>query len=295
MLAERLKLGDTIGIISPSHVASADIYGRMISAIEEKGFRVKTGRNLYKDTYGYLASEEERAGDLNEMVSDEEVRLILFGGGYGSIEVLPFVDYENIKKHPKLFLSYSDGTSILNAIYTKTGLITYYGQCPREFQDATDYNYGQFCSHLLRGDADFFIGNSKWYSLREGSGEGILIGGYTQNFVLSLNTPYLQIDCGKKYILFLEDHEMFSCVAAVSTYLSHIEQNGFIENIAGLLFGNYSDTVSVQLFNRLRRFGEKHGIPVAYCDDFGHGINHAIFPVGGRARLDTAGNSMQFM
>lgn len=295
MWADKLSIGDTIGIISPSHIASIRHYAEIISGIEAKGFRVKTGSNLFKDTYGYAASEAERAEDLNQMVLDDEVKLVFFGGGYGSIELLPLINYENIKKHPKLFLSYSDGTSILNAIYSKTGLITYYGQTPGDFVELQDYAYEQFSSHLINKNAGYFVSNSKWYSLKKGVCSGILIGGYTLNFALSVNSEYLHIDKSKKYILFLEVHEKFSCLAAVSMLISHIEQSGFIENVVGLLFGNYSDTLPTQLLERLRRFGECHNVPVAYCDDFGHGKNHAILPVGGQAILDTNNNSLKFV
>ena len=95
MWADKLSIGDTIGIISPSHIASMSRYAEIISRIEAKGFRVKTGTNLYKDTYGYAASEVERADDLNQMILDDEVKLIFFGGGYGSIDLLPYINYEN--------------------------------------------------------------------------------------------------------------------------------------------------------------------------------------------------------
>ena len=121
---------------------------------------MKTGSRLYRHTYGYAASETERADDLNEMVSDKDVKLVLFGGGYGSIELLPYIDYEAIRRHPKLFSSHSDGTSILNAIYTKTGLVTYYGLPPRLFEDIDAYAYEQFSSHLVRRDAVHFVSNS---------------------------------------------------------------------------------------------------------------------------------------
>ncbi|MBQ9920916.1 MAG: LD-carboxypeptidase, partial [Clostridia bacterium] len=130
MLAEKLNIGDTIGLISPSHVANRAAYAAIIAHMEKLGFKVKTGANLYKDTWGSVASDTERADDLNAMVADSDVKLIFFGGGNGAADILPLIDYENIKKHPKLFLSYSDGTLILNAIYTQTGLVTYYGQTP---------------------------------------------------------------------------------------------------------------------------------------------------------------------
>ena len=155
MWANPLNPGDTIGIISPSHTVTPDDYAKIISGIEAKGFRVKTGSRLYRHTYGYAASETERADDLNEMVSDKDVKLVLFGGGYGSIELLPYIDYEAIRRNPKLFSSHSDGTSILNAIYTKTGLVTYYGLPPRLFEDIDAYAYEQFSSSGSPGCRSF--------------------------------------------------------------------------------------------------------------------------------------------
>lgn len=92
------------------------------------GFRIKFGKNICKETWNYTASTAERVDDLNEMLDDDNVRLVFFGGGYGSVDLLPHIDYRRIKEHPKLFLSYSVGTSILDAIHTNTGITTYYGQ-----------------------------------------------------------------------------------------------------------------------------------------------------------------------
>ncbi|HWQ57617.1 MAG TPA: LD-carboxypeptidase [Clostridia bacterium] len=294
MLADRLREGDVIGIVSPSHVAQADIYAKIIANIERKGFRVKMGKNLYKDTYGYLASEAERAEDFNGMVLDETVRMVFFGGGYGALELLPHIDYDAIRRNPKIFLSYSDGTSILNAIYAMTGLTTYYGQTPGEFEDLRQYDYEQFTSHIVRGDVKRFVPNSEWRTLKEGVCEGTLVGGYSWNMALLMNNPRYALDLQKKYILFLEDYERFSNVAIVSMLLSCIEQNRLIDQVAGLLFGHYSDPVHPDLTARLKRFGEKHGIPVAYCDDFGHGKNHAILPIGAHAVLDAGNKTLSF-
>ncbi len=101
-----LKHGDTIGIISPSWVANQNDYEKYAKGIERLGFQVKFGKNIYKDTYKYTASVAERVDDLNEMIYDENVRMVFFGGGYGSVDLLPYIDYNRIKETPKLFLSY---------------------------------------------------------------------------------------------------------------------------------------------------------------------------------------------
>lgn len=295
MIAEKLREGDEIGIICPSHIAGED-YKLIVRGIEQLGFQVRLGANIYKNTHGYLASEQERADDLNDMVNDNEVKMVLFGGGWGANEILPLIDYENIARHPKLFSSYSDGTSILNAIYAKTGLITYYGLGAGEFRDLKHYDYMQFAKHFTHGNkAECLCGNGEWRTIRSGFCEGILIGGYTMNFAWLLGGEYFRFNAEQKYILFIEDFEKFSEVAAVSAYLSHIEQNPFIRNVGGLIFGHYSNDVPDNLMNRLARFGEKHNVPVVYTDDFGHYTKHSILPIGVFASLDADEQKLQFI
>ena len=120
MKAPALRPGGTIGICSPSHIAEYWDYQNIINAIRSKGFQVREADNLYKDTYGYLATPQERAADFNQLIADPEVELILFGGGEGANELLPYIDFENIKRHPKRIVSYSDGTFLLNLILYQT-------------------------------------------------------------------------------------------------------------------------------------------------------------------------------
>ena len=232
---------ETVSYTHLSHVADMERYGIITATMERLGYKVVLGRNIQKNTFGYAASAEERASDLNAMVADKSVQMVLFGGGESAVEILPYIDYENIRRYPKLFSSYSDGTSILNAIYAQTGLLTYYGCGPGEFADLRYYDYTQFISHFIEGcEARHFARDSRWKILCAGSCDGILIGGYAPIVGLMLSNKYFNYDGNQKYILFLEDHEKFSCVGAVSTYLAFIEQSEFINNVAGLIFGHYS-------------------------------------------------------
>lgn len=293
MVANKLKLGDTIGIVCPSHIATAEKYDRIIPVLESLGFRVKCGANIYKSTHGYLASEQERADDWNTMASDEEVKMVLFGGGEAGNELLPYVDFDAIAKNPKLYLSYSDGTTLLNAVTARTGLVTYYGQAPGTFFDLRYYDYRQFMDTFVEGTRAF-APNSKWLTLNGGRGEGTLIGGYTRNFAMMQGGGYFAFDADRRYLLFLEDHEQFSEVAAVSSYLSHIEQSPLIHRVSGLIFGHYAQTQHPDLLSRLERFGQRHDVPVVYCDDFGHGVNHGILPIGLPAVLDADKQTLSF-
>lgn len=294
MRAKRLKEHGGIGICSPSHIAKYDDYQNVLNGIKYFGFNPIESDDLYKNTYGYLASEIERANDFNQLILNKDVDLILFGGGEGGNELLPYINYENIKKYPKLICSYSDGTYLLNSIWTKTGLEVYYGQMPGLFRYYSEYDLNQFKAHLMNECHEHFS-NSEWHVCHEGECEGIMIGGYLRNFALMLNNKYMPLDLDKKYILFLEDHEKFGGVDYVSAMLSHIEQNDFIHSVSGLIFGHYSEQLNHDLLNRLRRFGNKYNIPVIYCDDFGHGKNHAILPIGRNATLDTKTNKLTYL
>ena len=296
MQAKRLSKNGTIGIFCPSHVAAMERYAQIIAAIERLGFKVRFGANACKDTYGYAASAEERAADLNALVADESVQMILFSGGESAVEILPLIDYENIRSNPKLFSSYSDATSILNAVYAQTGLITYYGFGAGQFEDLRYYDYTQFCSHFVEGhSAERFVSGGEWKILRGGNCEGTLIGGYSSLFGLMLSNRYFKYDINKKYLLLLEDHEKFSDVGALSSYLAFIGQSAFMRNVTGLIFGHYSVNVPGELLRCLERFGEKHNIPVVYTDDFGHGTRHAVLPIGANAKLDADNQSMAFI
>ena len=98
----------------------------------------------------------------------------------------------------------------------------------------------QFTSHFLKEYPGEFVSNSKWRTINKGVCQGILIGGYTRNFALLTGSSYFTYDNKKKYILFLEDHEKFSQLNEVSSYIAHIEQSSFMENVVGLLFGHYT-------------------------------------------------------
>jgi len=294
MQAKKLKPGSTIGIFSPSHVLDRNQYARIAAVFRRLGFKVKLAANVFKDTWGYVASAQERAADLNALVADDTVDAIFFTGGESAVDILPYIDYQNIKRHPKIFSTYSDGTSIVNAIYAQTGLVTYYGPTPHDFLDLRQYNYEQFTAHFVTGNPKEFVSDSRWVTLRAGQAEGILIGGYTSLFGLMLSSPYFKYDAKKQYLLFLEDSEYFSNVGEVATYLSFIGQSEFMKSVTGLIFGHYNDAPPKDFFSYLKRFGSTHNIPVVYTDDFGHGINHAVLPIGMKAKLNATAGRLTF-
>ena len=294
MQAKRLPKNGTIGIFCPSHVANPERYAAQIAGIERVGFKVKLSGNFYKDTWGYAASAKERADDFNALIADDGVDAILFNGGNGAAEILPYIDYENIRRKPKRIGSYSDGTSILNAIHSQTGLVVYYGTAVGVFEDLRYYDYTQFCAHFVDGyGAEQFEHNSEWKTLHGGQCEGVLIGGHTTLFTQMIPNRYFSFR-EKGYILFLESHEKYGPISMVAEELAFIEQTELMNKVKGLIFGHYSVETPYDLLRCLERFGAKYNIPVVYTDDFGHGTRHAILPIGVNAKLDVDKQELTF-
>lgn len=285
----KLAFGDTIGMIAPSYVVNPEKIELAAQNLRQLGFRVKFSDNLFSNTDGYGGSVGERTDDFNAMIADPQVKALFFGGGEICNEILPHVDYDNIRRNPKIICSYSDSTTILEAVFFRSSLVTFYGASPRVFENPTTYNIDSFTSRLMTADTTYKA-NSIWRALTPGGAEGRLIGGYLVNFAAMLGGRYFGIDRNEKYILFIEDHEKFSKPAVVSKWFSHIEQSGLFKNVTGLIFGHYSTEDRPLIDEILTRIGNRYSIPVVRCEDFGHGDNAAVLPVGIRCELPGGNN-----
>lgn len=286
MLAPRLRPGDCIGLASPSWLGDRELFAKIFAAIEGMGYRAKAANNLYAAGWGYAASDRERADDINQLILDDEVKMIFFSGGEGAEDVLPLVDFEAARAHPKLWMSYSDGTTLTNAVWAKTGLVTYYGQSPHDWPALSAYDRAQFEAHMVRGGVKRHAPSGPWRLLCPGKAAGTLTGGFVDNYIFLMNNGWVAPKPGEDYLLFLEDNECFWPIEHESALLARVEQSPLMPQVRGLLFGHYSDGPAERLMERLTRLGRKWNIPVAYCDDFGHGTYHAILPIGARAALD---------
>lgn len=292
LLPRKLSLGDTIGIVSPCDVKYPEKLKAPIAALERLGFSIKLGEHIFSDTWGYAASARERADDFNSMATDDEVGFVFFGGGDVGNEVLPLLDYDAIGKSGKIFCSYSDSTSILNAITANTGLVTFHGQTPRTFENLSEYNSERFFSVLANRDVCHRKA-APWTTLHGGTCCGKLLGGYTQNVCFLLSSPYFRYE-KKEHILFLEDYFWFSEPVGVARYLEHIMQSEFFNYVGGVIFGGYGEGEEAVL-EILARKSQSVGIPFVKCSDFGHGENNAIFPIGANGVLDADKQELTFL
>lgn len=283
----RLQKGDTVGIIAPCLAASEDFVRRAVAGLQAEGFRVRLAPHLFSAADGYAGSREERADDFNGMIADDEIRMLLFAGGEVCNEILPYIDLAAVAAHPKILSSYSDSTTLLNAMTAQTGLVTFYGCSLRTFVDLSPFNRDAFVRRIMTDRTDYEKG-SDWRILHTGAGAGVLTGGYLVNYAALQGHPCFSLP-SEPYLLFLEDHKMFSPPEVVSKWFSHLEQHGVFDRATGLLFGHYSENDSPLIDRILCRIGERYSIPVVRCEDFGHGSLHTVLPIGVHASLDATG------
>ena len=290
-----LQKGDTIGFIAPSYKPKRDPIERSAENLRKLGYKVKFSKNLFSTANDYAGSIEERAEDFNAMIADPEVKMVFFGGGEVGNEILPFIDYENIKKNPKILCSYSDSTTVLNAVNKQTGLVTFYGSSPRFFEnEPIEYTLTNFEKRLCSTALDY-VKNSEWRVLTPGKAEGKLIGGYLINFACLLGLEWYKDLPDEDIILFIEDHEKFSNAAMISKWFTMLEHKGVFKRAKALIFGHYSLEEKPVIDDILTRIGKRYNIPVIRNEDFGHGANGAILPISVKARLNTEDMSFEFL
>src|SRR5690606_21037407 len=214
LLPPALNKGDTVGLVSPSSASSERLSLQLArEAMEALGLIVKTGEH-YDARYGHLAgTDAERAGDLNAMFADRQVKAIVcVRGGSGAARLLPLLDYDRIRANPKVLLGYSDITALHSAIQARTGLVTFHGQIGSGSWNA--FNVDQFERVFLRrelmeyrnkaekGD-ELVQRRNRTVAIAGGKARGELVGGNLTVLTALAGSPYLPDFTGR--ILFLED------------------------------------------------------------------------------------------
>lgn len=296
----RLKKGDTIGVISPSSPSfykSDIVRGR--ETLESWGYNVIFSKNLNKYNGFVAGTEPERADDLHEMFKNEKVDAVFVTqGGYGSAKILQYLDFELIKKNLKIFIGFSDITALHLAIHKKTGLVTFHGpglsRC--NSTDLTDYTKEYMLKALTETEPIGEIRSDdekKWINVfYKGCAEGELIGGNMTLVCSSLGTPY-EIETEGK-ILLLEEVNTEPWV--IDHMLSHLYNAGKLQKAAGIIIGECYNCeprkhepvyhAYVSLEDVLDSYLKPLKIPAMYGLPLGHATSLATIPFGVQARLD---------
>ena len=291
MLAKKLEIGDTIGVVAPSNPIIDDNIEEVEEAkkiVEADGFKVKFSKNLFSNTNTYSSTAKEKAEDINNMFADEKVKMIWFAkGGCNSNSTFDYLDYELIKNNPKIICGYSDITSLTNIIAEKTDLVTFSGTNFKTIAtDETRYSYNEAIKRFVKGELELGTELDEYISIKEGEAVGKLIGG---NLFLTKG-----ITCGKysidftDKILFLEELGLESEPAMVSNHLYFMKQNGVFDRIKGLWLGNYEHESGITLEKIVMdTIGDEYDFPIIKSNNFGHTETKTVIPIGTMAKIDT--------
>ena len=250
LVPSKLKIGDTIGVVAPSSPIigdNIDELNRAKEIAERSGFKVKYSKNIFSNTNGYSATAREKAEDINAMFTDKEVKMIWCAkGGNNSNSTFEYLDYELIKKNPKIICGYSDITSITNMITEKTGLVTFSGTNFKTIAtDETDFSYKQALSRFVDGNLEFGPENEEYVTIQKGKAEGKLIGG-NLSLTRGMVAGKYSLDFTGK-ILFLEELGFETDPEATSNNVYYMKQNGVFDKIKGLWIGNYEHESGIVL------------------------------------------------
>jgi muramoyltetrapeptide carboxypeptidase len=312
----KLVPGDNIRVVSPARSLSMiaeDSIGYATKKLNEMGLTVSFGEHVRESDMFVSSSIESRVEDLHDAFEDDTVKGILTViGGFNSNQLLGRIDYGLIEDNPKIFCGYSDITALSNAIYAKTGLITYSGPHFSTFGmlKGLDYTVEYFRKCLFSEEPFEILPSGEWSDdpwylnqeervftlndgpsiIQEGEAEGTSIGGNLCTFQLLHGTEYMPPL--EDTIVFMEDDDLTGehFPATFDRDLqSLIHQPGF-EEVRGIIVGraqrgaNMTTEKLEQIFESKEELAD---LPVIADVDFGHTTPQITLPIGGRISMKT--------
>ncbi|SJZ59362.1 Muramoyltetrapeptide carboxypeptidase LdcA (peptidoglycan recycling) [Pilibacter termitis] len=313
---EKLEVGDEIRVVSPSS-SIARIGGMKVNfpakeRLEAFGFTVTFGEYLEEDDLVHSSTIESRVKDLHNAFLDKNVKMVLVViGGFNCNEILPYLDFDLIRNNPKIICGYSDTTALLNAIFVKTGLVTYYGPSYssfkmnglQEYQSEMWLRAVQNTSYSLEKSEKWSSDNwfiplipreyyaTEWKVYQSGKTCGEIIGGEITTFALLQGTEYQPTT--KNPVLFLE-------LAEEDTYHDFNRMLSSILQIypkpKALMIGRFPKPTGMSeelLLFILAKYPILKEIPVMYDLDFGHTQPIFTFEIGAEIEIDTQAGKLK--
>jgi muramoyltetrapeptide carboxypeptidase len=294
-----LPEGGTIGVPAPASAFfnRSDVL-RGVEWWESKGYRVKLGEHVFERDDYVAGAPEHRAADVMAMFLDPEVDLVqCLQGGFGSMETIPFLDFDAISEHPKPFVGYSDITALHVSLRQRAGLATFYGYglAGMGDKDTTGFSRtrmlavlgGRGAGEVPRDPDDPYV-----RAITGGKVTAPLVGGCLWLLLQTMGTPW-EIDLDG-CIFFFEDFDAPAWY--VDGMLTQLHQSGKLQGVVGVVVGDmercdwreqrpeWPRTRSIE--DVLERQLEPLGVPVLYKLPLGHGKHLAALPLGVTATLD---------
>jgi muramoyltetrapeptide carboxypeptidase len=308
----KLKSGDKVRIVAPSRslaIVSRECRDIANKRFAEMGLKLSFGKHLEEIDDFVSSSIESRIEDFHDAFADKNVKAILTViGGFNCNQLLKYLDWDLIKKNPKIFCGFSDITALNNAIFAKTGLVSYSGPHYSTFGQKLYFDYTlDYFKKCLLSDEPFeikasenwtddawyknqddrkLIKNEGWCAINEGEAQGTILGANLCTFNLLHGTEYFP-KFTEDTILFIEDDEESKPHHFDRHLQSVMHQPGF-ENVKGLVVGRFQNVSGISedlLIKIIKSKKELNNLPVIANVDFGHTSPIITFPIGGVAEI----------
>ncbi len=297
-IPKRLKKGAVFGLITPSGVITQKQLDETIEEVESLGYKAYYKPSVLSE-FGYLAgTDKERSDELIHMFENPDVDAILcVRGGYGAIRILDLIDYDIIKKNPKIFIGYSDITALITAFYLKSGLVSYHG--PVGISTFNDFSLKSLFdiisktenTHLYSYERESGTDDNSefdFYTITGGEASGELIGGNMSVLVSMIGGKYEPKFKGK--IVYLE--EIDEKTYKIDKMLTQLIHSTDLKEASGIIFGIFSgcdnnEEPTFLLKELLIQIIKPLKIPAVYGFPFGHVKNKMTLPTGIKAELNS--------
>lgn len=306
----KLKPGSGVGLISPAGATfTTEDINIVQDAVKAFGLVPYLASHIL-DQYGYLAGkDQDRANDVNRFFADPNIDLILpIRGGWGCARILPYLDYDLIRKNPKIITGFSDLTTLLMAIYTQSGLVTFHG--PNGLTSWRTKQVNSFKQALFTDEKIIFQNQkdpddnnrlmqvkNRIQTITTGTARGKIIGGNLSVLSAIIGSPYVPDFSGS--ILFIED--VGESIYRIDRMITHLKIAGILDKISGFIFGQCTNCspnggyASLTLEQVLNDHIEPLGIPAWIGAQIGHIEPILTFPMGVEVEINANNGTINYL
>lgn len=288
ILPSSLQPGETIGLVAPSSPPQPGRVEAGARYLQQKGFKVKLGRHLQDEERFLAGTDENRAADIMGFFADPEVKAIMaVAGGYGSQRLLPLLDFDLIRKNPKIITGFSDTTALQLGLLKMTGLISYSGFTFRDV-DKPDIE-ALVDETLIASLTGKPIIISEGIAVNQGKVQAPLVGGNLECIIALMGTPY-QPDY-RGCILLVED--VFAEPFQTDARLSQLQLAGIFDQVSGVIFGTFAHCFAQHHPERdgtiedvISEWSKKMKVPTLIQFPYGHIDRRCMIPIGKEISCD---------
>lgn len=276
-----MKKGSKVAIVACSNgqpQKNREKLDKLYSTLSELSLTPVFGDCIYEKESVFSGTGEERAGVLMDFYRDREIQAVFdISGGDIANEVLPYLDYEQIAESDAVFWGYSDLTTVINAIYAKTGKKSVLYQVRNLISKDAPEQIANFSASVFQGTSALF--SFDYEMLQKESMQGILAGGNIRCLLKLAGTEYWPDMNGK--ILLLES--LGGLVPQMTAYLNQLKQIGVFEQINGILLGTFTKMEEEEAIPTMIELVKRYAgaeLPIAKTAEIGHGTNAKGIVIG---------------